>query len=313
MKRNTEKVFRSRPANLTAALVAFLFLSSCQQQTAQARLAPHGQSAGVTPASNLAPVLPPGTGTRNLELDYSVYAGGLRALSASLEMDLGKSAYDVALEAQTQGFIGSLFPWKARYETTGRTDGQRLKPVVHQVESTWKKSSNTVELAYDKRGVFKSKKETENSQTKPQSKDALAKSAVIASDAVDVLTGTLQILRKVDMTHGCNAKSQVFDGKRRFNIIFTDEGVENLRANKYSSFEGEARKCQVTVEPVAGFKDKDKKRGWMAVQEHTRQHNRLPTIWLAPLYQKGPIVPVRMEIASEYGSVVAHLSRTEAK
>lgn len=313
MKRNTGKIFRSRPVTLTMALVAFFFLSSCQQHVAQARLAPHGQSTGLSSTSDLTPVLPPETGAKNLELDYSVYAGGLRALSASLEMDLGKSAYDVALEAQTQGFIGSLFPWKARYETTGRTEGQRLKPVVHQVESTWKKSSNTVELAYDKRGVFKSKKETENSHAKPQSKDALAKSAVIASDAVDVLTGTLQILRNVDMTHGCTAKSQVFDGKRRFNIIFTDKGLENLRANKYSRFEGQARKCEITVEPVAGFREKDKKRGWLAVQEHTRERSKLPTIWLAPLYQKGPIVPVRMEIASEYGSVVAHLSRTDAK
>lgn len=309
MHKNTGKIFRSGSVRVATALIAFLFLSSCQQHAAQARLAPQQPTApaAADPAKDPA-------STKNLSLDYSVYAGGLRALTASLAMDLGKSAYDVALEAQTQGFIGSLFPWKARYETIGRTDGQKLRPVVHQAESTWKKSVNTVEMAYDGRGVFKSKKETENSKSKPQSKDALAKSAVIASNAVDVLTGTMQILRNVDMAHGCNTKSQVFDGKRRFNIIFADKGLETLRPNRLSSFEGQARKCQVTVEPVAGFKDKDKKRGWMAVQEHTRQRSRLPTVWLAPLDgNKGPLVPVRMEIASEYGSVVAHLTSVSAK
>lgn len=289
---------------------SFLFLPSCQHQ-AEARLAPQALS----PQEELSPVLAPDAlnSTRNMALGYDVYAGGLRALTASLAMDLGKNNYDVALEAQTQGFIGSLFPWKAHYETNGKTIGNRYRPTAHQSQSTWKKSVNTVEMKYNSKGVFESKKELENDRPKAQKESANAASAKIASDAVDILTGTLQILQKVSLSDGCNSKAEVFDGKRRFNIVFSDEGIETLRPNRYSKFQGDARKCSVTVEPVAGFKEKDQKRGWMAVQEHTRQRNRLPTIWLAPLYQDGPTVPVRMEIASEYGSVVAHLSSTDAK
>ena len=311
MDKNTGKRHVGGKALAIMALAALLFLPSCQHQ-AQARLIPQEPAKHDT----LSPVLDIGKapqGRKNLDLDYDVYAGGFHALTASLAMGLGKADYEIELEAKTQGFIGSLFPWKAHYETNGKTDGKRYRPALHQSESTWKKSVTSVEMTYDKRGVFTSKKELENNKPKAQPRDAAVKSLTIASDAVDILTGTMQILQNVNLTDGCNSKAQVFDGKRRFNIIFKDMGIDTLRKNRYSRFQGEARKCNIIVEPVAGFKDKDKKRGWMAVQEHTLERDRLPTIWLAPLYQKGPIVPVRMEIASEYGSVVAHLSGTDAK
>jgi hypothetical protein len=88
-----------------------------------------------------------------------------------------------------------------------------------------------------------------------------------------------------------------------------DDGKEILPPSKYSSFEGEALRCTIKVVPVAGFKQKDNKRGWMAVQNHTEAHHKLPTLWLARMKNSTQIVPVRMEIASDYGSVVAHLSK----
>jgi hypothetical protein len=51
----------------------------------------------------------------------------------------------------------------------------------------------------------------------------------------------------------------------------------------------------------------------MAVQNHTEARKKPPTIWMAQLEEKGPMVPVRMEIASSYGSVVAHLTGLQKK
>jgi hypothetical protein len=64
---------------------------------------------------------------------------------------------------------------------------------------------------------------------------------------------------------------------------------------------------------VAGFKKDDTKRGWMAVQNHTEARKKPPTLWMAQLEEKGPMVPVRMEIASSYGTVVAHLTGMQNK
>jgi len=244
---------------------------------------------------------------KKMGLKYDVYAGGFQALSANLEMDLNKKAYDIDLDAKTEGFIGSLFPWQATYSTSGHSEKGVLIPTVSTSRSTWKKSVKTTEMAYDPKGTLL--KTTTQADDKTTVQRDFKKE--LSQDAVDMLTGTLLMMQNAKNTQKCEGSFPVFDGKRRYNITLKDDGKEVLAKNKYSAFTGEALRCTLKVDPVAGFNDKDQKRGWMAVQNHTEARHKLPTIWLARLEDKGPIVPVRVEIASEYGAVVAHLTGTQ--
>ena len=239
-----------------------------------------------------------------LALRYDVYAGGFKALNASLVMDLDKKAYDMKLKAATQGFIGALFPWEASYNTSGHAEKGLLIPTVYTERSTWRGSEKVTEMDYGPDGkVLKST--TQDGDRTIVDRDI---NEVLSANTLDLLTGTLVMLQSAKNTNKCTGKFPVFDGKRRFNIALKDDGTEILAPSSYSKFEGEAMRCTLTVEPVAGFQPKDAKRGWMAVQNHTEEHHMLPTIWLARMKDSGQVVPVRMEIASAYGSVVAHLS-----
>lgn len=240
-----------------------------------------------------------------LALKYDVYAGGFKALNASLLMDLDKKAYDMALKAETQGFIGSLFPWKASFNTAGHTNGKgALIPTIHTERSSWREKVSFKEMNYDPAGKVLKTITRDNGKTTTE-RDI---NDVLSGHAVDVLTGALAMLQTAKKNNNCAGKFPVFDGKRRYNIALSDNGTEVLPPSRYSSFEGTAMRCTIVVEPVAGFGKKDSKRGWMAVQNHTEELKKLPTLWLARLKDSGQVVPVRMEIASTYGSVVAHLS-----
>ncbi len=242
---------------------------------------------------------------KKMGLNYDVYAGGFKALAATLEMDLDPRAYDMSLKAKTQGTIGSIFPWEATYATSGRAqnDGTPV-PSIHTARSSWKKDEKVTEMQYSPQGTLLKTTTHEDNETKVK-KDF---DPELTENAVDMLTGALQMLQHSGQTEKCEGTFPVFDGKRRFNITLQDSGVEKLGKNKYSAFNGDALRCTLKVEPVAGFKKKDKERGWMAVQAHTEARKKPPTLWLAKLEEKGPMVPVRMEISSAYGSVVAHLS-----
>ena len=43
---------------------------------------------------------------------------------------------------------------------------------------------------------------------------------------------------------------EVFDGKRRFDVIFRDEGQERLDAGEYSPFKGTAHKCSLYIDKL---------------------------------------------------------------
>lgn len=246
---------------------------------------------------------------RKLALKYDVYAGGFKALNASLVMDLDKKAYDMALNAETQGVIGSLFPWKASFNTAGHADAKgALIPSLYTERSSWRRKVSFKEMSYSPTGKVLKTILQDNGKTTTD-RDI---NSILSDHAVDVLTGTLTMLQSAKNTRKCNGKFPVFDGKRRFNITLNDMGTDILPPSRYSTFKGEAMRCTLTVEPVAGFAKKDAKRGWMAVQNHTEKLNKRPTLWLARMQDSDQVVPVRMEIASDYGSVVAHLS-TETK
>ncbi|MFH1158640.1 MAG: DUF3108 domain-containing protein [Pseudomonadota bacterium] len=239
-----------------------------------------------------------------LALKYDVYAGGFKALNASLVMDLDKKAYDMALTAETQGFIGSLFPWSASFNTAGHAEDGTLYPTVYTERSTWRKGVKITEMDYAPDGkILKTTTQSGGKTVTDRDIDD-----VLAGDTMDLLTGALVMLQNAGHTRKCTGNFPVFDGKRRFNVTLTDDGTEILPPSRYSRFEGEAMRCMLKVEPVAGFKKKDSQRGWMAVQNHTEERQKPPTLWLARMKDSGQIVPVRMEIASAYGSVVAHLS-----
>lgn len=247
------------------------------------------------------------TEPKKMGLRYDIYAGGLKALNADLELDLTKQAYDIGLRAETDGFIGSLFPWKGDYSTSGRSDNGVLKPTVAISRSSWRDKESTTELSYDANGNLL--KSTHKSGQRVVVKRDIKEN--LTRDAVDMLTGALLMMQNAKNAGKCEGSFPVFDGKRRFNITLKDGGRETLEKNRYSRFAGDALRCTLKVEPVAGFKDKDQKRGWMAVQNHTEERKKPPTIWFARLDDKGPVVPVRMEIASAYGSVIAHLANAK--
>lgn len=225
-------------------------------------------------------------------------------MSARLQMDLRKKSYDMKLEARTQGFIGELFPWRGSYETLGDANDKGYSPRRYTERSTWRNGVKTTQMRYDANGKVLERVVHERDGT--QSNADI--NGVLARNTFDLLTGTLVMLESVQDHKTCAGSFPIFDGKRRFNITLRDDGKETLAPSKYSSFSGPALRCILKVEPVAGFKKKDERRGWMAVQKHTEAHHKLPTLWLAESRPGGAqVVPVRMEIASDYGSVVAHL------
>ncbi len=244
----------------------------------------------------------------NISLKYNVYAGGLHALKASLDMSLTAKKYDIEVDAKTNGFIGKVFPWAGHFETVGTTDKKDLIPETHTSTSSWKKKAKEKELEY-KDGVFKAKHEIKNGKKTTNNKIKNE----LTIDTVDMLTGAVQLLQNAENQSTCNGSVPVFDGKRRFNLIFKEAGSSTIRKSKYSAFSGTALKCTVEIEPVLGFRAKDKKRGWLAVQNHTKARKKMPTIWLSKLEEDGPVVPVRVEIASSYGAVIAHLTSIKSK
>jgi hypothetical protein len=86
----------------------------------------------------------------------------------------------------------------------------------------------------------------------------------------------------------------VFDGRHLYKLHFRDGGPAVLQSSGTNGFSGAARICRFEREAVAGFTDDDGAAEGIS-------HGKL---WYARLLGGQMVFPVRMELSSEFGSMI---------
>lgn len=238
-------------------------------------------------------------------MQYDVYAGGIHALKSKLDINLsGSEKYNLSLEAKTYGMLGKLAPWSGKFETTGWQTKTGFQPQTHTATTTWRNEDEVKTYKYKKDGSFISySKKEDGKDGSPQKIDQN-----LAERTIDVLTATLKTLETVTLNNKCEGSSEVFDGKRRYKLLFKEKRQTTLQSSRYNVYSGPAIECTAEVQPIAG-KWREKPRGWMSIQEQGRAKGTMPTVWFASVSEGQPAVPVKIRVKTDYGTLFMHLTQ----
>lgn len=240
------------------------------------------------------------------EMHYDVYAGGINVVNAGMKLDFRKKGeYSMVFDAETRGFLGSLVPWSGSFESRGWAfrDGRRV-PDVHESIAMWRDEKEVKTYNYGKDGSFKDLTTTYVGK-KPKKEipdDELTKGTT------DALTATILVMEHVSDGGDCDGTSEVYDGKRRYKLIFRHEGFVTMEKTRYNAYAGTAIQCTVEVEPIAGAWHK-KPRGWLSIQEQGRDRGMMPTVWMAQVVENAVVVPVRVRVKTAYGTLFMHMTK----
>ncbi len=240
----------------------------------------------------------------SVDLDYKIYIGGLEALSATATIGSDKAHYDVEIRARTAGAIGKLFPWTVTIGSKGNVKGDVLQPVEHVQTSNFQGKDRSVLLDYDGKGGFLARR-VEPDPHEDQRDDVPPD---MTRDTLDIVSGVLAGLRFVDRNGSCNGRVPVFDGRRRFDLVYSDDGHEKLEPSAVAVYGGDALKCAVKVEPVAGFWRKNQKK-WFSRKSGGEDQVVPIEVYIARVGNAGVNVPVRIESTSPFGPLVLNLQR----
>lgn len=244
------------------------------------------------------------TKPQDFTLTYGVYGGGFQALTADIRFQFTKTGYHMTMDAKPYGVLGHLLPWAGQYDTTGLLRNGEFIPQTHEKLSTWRDDKSHLMLFYNKNGEM-------IKQTKVTVEGGKKKSEAVTIDpswhkgTVDIATAILNMLIEVNENGTCNQITATYDGKRRFDMRFTDKGSDTLAESNLNIARGKAHRCQLELLPIEGFTGKP--RGYYMIQEQGRALGALPLVWMAPLWTGGPDVPVRMLIKSDFGSLFLHV------
>jgi hypothetical protein len=239
---------------------------------------------------------------------YDVYAGGFHVVQADVTIDTSNSQhYELFMGAKTHGFLGKVAPWQGTFETNGWKNGGDLQPQLHRSSAIWRGEEEIKSYNYSKDGGFQSL--VIKDHDKPEETEDI--DAALTQGTTDALTAGLLVFEQVARGEECTGSSEVFDGKRRFEQIFTYDETDDLSASKYNIYSGPAQKCTVEIKPISG-KWHDKPRGWLSIQEQGRERGMMPTVWLANVKDGGPAIPVKIRVKTAYGTLFMHLAQYES-
>lgn len=236
---------------------------------------------------------------------YEVFAGGLHVLTSILEVRLQDQSYDARIGAQLAGVPGWFVEWGAQVQSGGAIEGGQLDPELYVLDRVRRGESQKTTLDFGREGevdvVFDP---VRNDST------GLVPTALL-EESMDPLSGLLSIINTVTEGGECDATVPIFDGRRRYDLVFSDRGMDEVRPSRLSVFAGPARRCRMQLEPVAGaFRyeddDDDDGGGFWSTDPESAPRRRLD-IWLAEPISGGPFLPVRMVGRSSIGAVVIHL------
>jgi hypothetical protein len=237
-------------------------------------------------------------GADPLTATYGLYTGGVRMIDVDATLDLG-SEYHLRTDARTIGIFEKILPWSGVFKTSGAGD---FKPVRHDYAVKWRGDTERSTFLYDPPGVFTSMTQTKDGETTENPIDL-----DIARDTRDLLSTLALMLDQYERTGSCASDVLTFDNARSFIVRFADAGDGVMDNPNLSTYTGPARACTVEIIPQKGKWPK-KPRGWLRIQEQAKKDGRLPALWLAKPAEGKPVIPVRVDIHTKYGDVIAHLT-----
>ena len=191
-------------------------------------------------------------GAASVQHDFTVFLGPFDASRTTFTYSLAPGSYEVKSSVRTAGLFDTLYPFKADYFTSGKIKKEGLETSQYRYRSKTRFNRRSKELVYNEKGIPVYRISTKNDKEK---KVAIENSPD-NKDTTDLQTVFAELAKQYNEVKFCDSRMQVFDGKRRFDVIFRDEGREELQPNQYSPAGGLAAKCSMYIDKL-NSKDDD--------------------------------------------------------
>ena len=170
----------------------------------------------------------------SVKQDFIVHVGPFDAGRTEFEYDLGANKFSVLSKVSTNGLIDVIYPFTASYQSIGKIlKSQKLQTQKYTSLSQSSSTCRSKEMYYNAAGLPTYRISAKNLGT------------------TDLQTALGQIAYQYNHKGTCANKLEIFDGKKRFSIIFEDRGTEELVMHELSpNIKGSAHKCIAYIDKL---------------------------------------------------------------
>lgn len=176
------------------------------------------------------------TDTKTDSLAFSIYVYGFKLGILQVEMSQTPAKYTAAGRVTTTGLLAKIARFDFDGTVRGSRDGTKYWPDDYIATVTRKSNASTVHMTYANRTPKEVDREPDR---EPRDRDA---DPAEQQGAVDLISSAYMVLRDVPPAELCDKSVQMFDGRRRSQIV---QGDPEIR--------GRTARCGGFYQRIAGF------------------------------------------------------------
>ena len=229
---------------------------------------------------------------RHLSLTYDVYYGGIKATSLEIDITLSDLAYRLKSRVVARGPFGWITGFIADAMSEGYLGDNEIRPREHNARSKWFGEQRSVALRPGTNGIVDT---AVVPLPEKDDRDPVTLTSTIGT--LDPLSAFLKAARDIQRNDACEQTVPIFDGRRRYNLIFSDTIRTSIKGEHYS---GPVLRCRLDLTRIAGFSHKP----FMPRPKEPPE----AFIWLARINPDVPPIPVRLQVDSSIATTVIHLT-----
>ncbi len=257
----------------------------------------HGSIEAAFAAGLLLALTGPAGASERVTLSYEVYRAGFHVVDSEFDVLLDRDRYEMTAHVRSTGLYGWLVNWSSRTHATGGFGANGPEPQRYRLQGEWRGQPRLIEIAYQN-GVV-ADVTLEPSLADEQREEVPASLLAAATDPASAI---MAMVRRMSAGETCSGRLPVFDGRRRYDLVFVDRGRRPFEAETVNpAFSGEAIRCDFSIEPIAGHlrpRWEGDERRWERQEGH---------VWVLPPRDGLPATPIRLELEGFWGSTIVSL------
>ncbi len=229
---------------------------------------------------------------------FDIKFAGLTVGQATFNIEYDETSYSVDARGKTAGIVDVFSPGKGKALSQGVLEPSKVVAQKHFVEYAETKKTNALEIAFTGgdvekvnvvAGKLRNKKGRRWIKIEPEQLKAVI-------DPVSTLVIPVAAQSTGDGAAICNRTFNLYDGDTRYDVALKYKGSRQIATE---GFKGTAFVCKLRYIPVSGHRRNEKNIEYMASNEGME-------VWLAPIAGTALFTPIRFDVPTWVGTVVAY-------